>query len=107
MDIMLSDLQDDRLCCVLDMARTEDREERLKLFHKYEKLDREYDLGLTMALERGNSDWDGWDWKWFAEEGRLCDQDFEWFKEELAKAGITEEEYHNEWTKKEPYGKAR
>ena len=44
---------------------------------------------------------DDWDWKWAAEGGHLCRRDWEWFGEDLKKAGVSKEEYDKKWDVKE------
>jgi hypothetical protein len=40
---------------------------------------------------------DKFDWKWLADEGKLCDKDWEWFKEDLEKAGVSREAFDKKW----------
>lgn len=63
---------------------------------EYQKCNRLVDLGYEMLLDGGLKEWD---WKWAADTGRLCDMDWEWFKEDLEEAKVSREEFDKKWGK--------
>ena len=66
---------------------------------EYWKMDRAVQLGYEMLLVGELSEWD---WVWAAKNGHLCQKDFEWFAEDLAKSGVKSyEDFMENWYKPE------
>ena len=75
-------------------ARKENNEEKVKeIMDSYEQNQRLLHLGIEM-IEESLEDFD---WQWAADEGQLCERDWEWFEKDLGKAGVNKEAHDKKW----------
>ena len=89
--------RDDAFYSAVDSARKNDEEAIKKAEEEYCKAVRGIELGYEMLLGGVLA---GWEWTWLAKNGHLCKKDFEWFGEDLKKAGITSyDDYIKNWYK--------
>jgi hypothetical protein len=76
---------------IMDGHDRNDNQKVKENFEDWEINRRMISLGYQMLIDGKLEEWD---WKWAAKNGKLCDMDFEWFKREFEKEGITKEKYH-------------
>jgi len=78
---------------ILEAHKKNDEEAINKAVEDYHKSRRMVYLGQEMLM-CGLKEWS---WQWAADEGQLCERDWEWFAEDLKKAGVNKEAYDKKW----------
>ena len=81
---------------VIGMVIAHEAKDDKKFKEEYLEYDKNRSM-LKMGYSMAEHGVEIWDWKWVAETGHCCDQDWMWFEEEFVKAGITREEYNKKW----------
>jgi len=96
LEFIVADLRIFEWEMVCDMAehhKNGNDEEFEKSFQEYLRYHELVHKGIDMMRYR----LDNWDWKYLANNGDLCDNDWVMFKEELEEAGCSREEYNKKW----------
>jgi len=99
LELQIADMEsyrDEAVCDIVIAHEKKDDEGVKKWYHEYQVYDRMVKLGYEMLLE---GKLEVYDLKWAANEGWLCDMDWEedWLKNQLEKAGVNKEEYDKKW----------